>query len=194
MSLRKIKLYGKLGKICGKEWELDVSSVGEAIKAININTNGKLEKYLTTDGALKYYKVCIKNKNNFISEKEINTPYENGDIYIIPVIRGAGKNGIFQAILGVVLIVVGYFTGTMGVLGRVGLALVFGGVAQLLMAPKISDNGEQRGSFLFQGNATAASQGGPVGIVYGRAIVAPMPICLAMDNLDKNSYNGQMLE
>ena len=45
MSLRKIKLYGKLGKICGKEWELDVSSVGEAIKAININTNGKLEKY-----------------------------------------------------------------------------------------------------------------------------------------------------
>ena len=199
MALRKIKLYGKLGKLCGKEWELDVSSVGEALRAINVNTKGKLEQYLSKEGALKYYKVCVRNKNNSISDKEINIPYESGDIYIIPTIKGSGKFG--QIILGVVLIVVGavinYVSFGSGspigtALIKMGIAVTLGGVAQLLMAPKISDNGEQRGSFLFQGNAISANQGAPVGIVYGRAIVAPMPICLSMDNIDENNYEGQI--
>lgn len=189
MSLRKIKLYGKLGKLCGKEWELDVSTVGEAIRAINFNTKGKLEQYLTTDGALKHYKVCVKNKKNTISKEEINIPNESGDIYIIPVIKGSGKNGLLQTIIGVVLIVVGYFTGTMSILGRIGISLILGGVAQML-APKAPDSAEQRGSFTFQGSTITANQGGPVGIVYGRAVVAPTPICLSMDNIDENNYQG----
>ena len=42
--LRKIHLYGKLGKLFGKEWELDVLSVGDALKAININTTNTVIK------------------------------------------------------------------------------------------------------------------------------------------------------
>ena len=73
MALRKIKLYGKLGQLFGREWNLDVNSVGEAIKAIDINTNNKFSQYLLKNGTKKYYKVCVKNKKNTISKEEIGT-------------------------------------------------------------------------------------------------------------------------
>ncbi len=188
MSLRKIYLGGKLGKLFGKEWELDVASVGEAIRAININTGRKLEQYLTTKGALKHYKVCVKNKKNILLKEEINTPYENGDIYIIPVIKGAGKNGLLQTIIGIVLVVVGVIFDRSGTLIKMGIGLALGGIVQMLM-PLPKDN-EQRSSFLFQGNASTTYQGAPVGTVYGRAIVAPMPVCLSMETRDENTISS----
>lgn len=187
MSLRKIKLFGKLGKLFGEEWELNVSSVGEALRAININTKGQLEKYLSSTGAKKHYKVCIKNKKNTILKEEINTKYEDGDIFIIPVLKGAGKNGIFQTILGIVLIVVGVLWAG-GTTVKFGIALTLGGIAQMLM-PKPKDT-ERRSSYLFEGNSINTYQGQPVGIVYGRSIVAPIPVSLSLDNFDENTYKN----
>ena len=46
-KLTKIKLHGVLGKKIGqKEWDLSVSSVSEALYAINVNTDFKLRKIL----------------------------------------------------------------------------------------------------------------------------------------------------
>jgi len=203
MPFRKIKLYGKLGKLFGKEWNLDVNSVGEAIRAINANTNGRLEEYLYNGkGAKVYYKVCIKNKNNTISKEEINTPYEKGDIYIIPVIRGNEKNGVFQTILGVVLVVVGlvinYITfGSGSPVGslfiKAGVALALGGIAQMLSPNPNTNDVERKTSYLFQGNATTVNQGMAVGTIYGRALVNPMPISISADNIDQNSYEGEII-
>ena len=67
MAYRKIKLYGKLGTLFGKEWNLDVNSVSEAIRAIDINTKGELSKYLLKNKS--YYKIAVKNKKNLV-EKE----------------------------------------------------------------------------------------------------------------------------
>lgn len=187
MSLRKIKLFGKLGKLFGTEWELNVSSVGEALRAININTKGALEKYLSGNGAQKHYKVCVKNKKNTLLKEEINTKYEDGDIFIIPTIKGSGKNGIFQTILGIVLIVVGVLW-TGGTTIKFGIALTLGGIAQMLM-PQPKDT-ERRSSYLFEGNALNTNQGQPVGIVYGRSIVAPIPVSLSLDNFDENTYKN----
>lgn len=187
MSLRKIKLFGKLGKLFGTEWELNVSSVGEALRAININTKGALEKYLSGNGAQKHYKVCVKNKKNTLLKEEINTKYEDGDIFIIPTIKGSGKNGIFQTILGIVLIVVGVLW-TGGTTIKFGIALTLGGIAQMLM-PQPKDT-ERRSSYLFEGNALNTNQGQPVGIVYGRSIVAPIPVSLSLDNFDENIYKN----
>lgn len=190
MPIRTIHLQGKLGKLFGKEWKLNVSSVGEALRAININTKRGLEKYLTTDGALKHYKVCIKDKKNTILKEEINTKYEDGDIYIVPVIKGAGDDGLLQTILGVVLIVVGVIF-EQAWLVRMGISLALGGVVQMLSpSPK---NNEQRSSYLFQGNATTAYQGQPIGMVYGRSVVSPVPICLSMENIDEVSYHGEIV-
>ncbi len=73
MALRKIKLYGKLGQIFGKEWILDVNSVAEAVRAIDSNTKGKFSLYLLKgQGSKQFYKISVKNKKNIITEKEIN--------------------------------------------------------------------------------------------------------------------------
>lgn len=194
MPFRKIKLYGKLGKLFGKEWILDVNTVGEALRAIDINTKGKFQKYLYNGpGSKIHYKVCVKNKKNTLTKEEINTPYEKGDIFIIPVIRGSGKNGLLQTIIGVVLIVVGYFTGTTSILGRLGISLILGGICQMLSPNPESNNVERKSSYLFQGNAITSNQGSAVGTIYGRVIVNPMPVCISMDNIDENTYEGQII-
>lgn len=203
MSFRKIKLYGKLGKLFGKEWVLDVNTVGEALRAIDINTNGKFQKYLYNGpGSQIHYKVCVKNKNNFLTKEEINTPYQNGDIYITPTIKGSGKNGLVSTILGVVLIAVGAVinyisSGSGSPVGSyfiiAGIALTLGGIAQMLSPNPSTNDVERKSSYLFQGNAMTVNQGSAVGTVYGRALVNPMPICISMDNFDENSYQGQIV-
>lgn len=194
MSLRKVKLYGKLGKLFGKEWILDVQTVGEAMRAIDANTKGKFSKYLYNGpGSQIHYKVSIKNKKNTLCKEEINTPYDKGDIHITPVLRGSGKNGILQTIVGVVLIIVGfYFKQEWAV--RMGISLAIGGIAQMLAPNPKVEGAERKTSYLFQGNATTTNQGSAVGAVYGRAIVNPMPVCISMDNLDEAVYQGSIYQ
>lgn len=194
MALRKVKLYGKLGQLFGKEWMLDVNSTGEAIRAIDTNTNNEFSKYLLKNGTKKYYKICVKNKNNLISKDEINLSFGKGDIYIIPTIKGSGKYG--QLIAGVVLIAVSYYSGfgatTASFIRSAGISLFLGGVAQLL-APNPNAETTQRNSYLFQGNATTTYQGSSVGIIYGRALVPPMPVCVSTDNSESSTYEGAIV-
>lgn len=201
MALRKIKLYGKIGQIFGKEWNLDVNSVSEAIRGIDINTKGEFCKYLLKNN--KYYKVCVKNKKNTLSKEELCGNFGSGDIYISPVIRGSGKYG--QIIAGVVMVAAAYFMGGFGAgatqgtagstalwgsyIGSVGIALTLGGIAQLLMTSK-SKADDQRNSYLFQGNASTVYQGTAVGVVYGRALVSPMPVSIASDSQEINNYKN----
>ena len=66
--------------------------------------------------------------------------------------------------------------------------MVLGGITQLLTpAPNFNNNaeGESRGSNLFGGNASTITQGGGVGLVYGRALVTPMPVSISFDNTDQ---------
>lgn len=201
MALRKIKLYGKLGQLFGREWNLDINSVAEAIKAIDINTNNKFSQYLLKNGTKKYYKVCVKNKKNLISKDEINTSFGSGDIYITPTISGSGKNGTWQVIAGVILVAVSYYYGGFGpnasffasTAGNMGIALILGGVAQMLAPNPNAESTDQRNSYLFQGNATTVYQGTSVGIIYGRALVPPMPVCISTDSLDEENYEGEIV-
>lgn len=208
MALRKIKLYGKLGQMFGREWNLDVKSVGEAVRAIDANTNGEFSKYLIRgDGSKYHYKIAVKKKSNLISKEEISGSFGSGTIYITPSIKGSGKYG--QIIAGVVLIAVSYYMGGFGAgaangamgstamygsyIGQVGIALAIGGIAQLLMSSK-GESSDQRNSYLFQGNASTVYQGTSVGIAYGRILVSPMPVCVSTMSEHVDNYNGALVE
>lgn len=112
----KVTLHGDLGDKLGKEWNLEVNSVSEAFKAIDVNT-GKLTKYfidkIQEDAA---YEILINQRNVWIPEQE-NFPdthteiekkhldnfyksevfinFSNGlkTIDVVPVIKGAGGGG-----------------------------------------------------------------------------------------------------
>lgn len=87
-----IYLTGKLGRLFGEKWTLDVKSPAEAMQAIDINLRGKLRQYLAGEGASKYYKVAVQKKNNVLFREEIKNPSGKGDIYIMPTIKGRGDN------------------------------------------------------------------------------------------------------
>lgn len=205
-KLTRIFLGGKLGMRFGKEWNLDVSSPAEAIRAIDINSNGELRKYLQSQGSSKFYKIAIDKKDNLIEKSEIHNRSGNNDIYILPAIKGK-NSGWGKIIAAVVILVISYFFPPAASLfgsyaGAVTTALyataaslAVGGISQLLApTPNFSINteGDSRGSNIFQGNAATISQGGAVGLVYGRALVTPMPISISFDNFDQSrtsNYN-----
>lgn len=192
----KVHLHGKLGTLFGKLWELDVKSPAEALRAIDINTKGKLSDYLRGPGGKKYYKVAIQKKTNIINPiDELKLPSGQSDIFFIPTIKGAGgdnNGGVLQIIEGVVLIIIGividvYAEGSTSSLTEgmyiAGAGMILGGIVQLLTpVPKAGeDDGGPRGG-VFQGNATSIQQGGSVPIVYGQVLVIPMPISISTTN------------
>jgi predicted phage tail protein len=199
-----IFLTGKLGILFGKKWTLDVTSPAEGVRAIDINLKGKLREYLNGEGAKKYYKVAIQKKDNVLDKEEIGNPSGRGDIYIMPTIRGA-NSGAGKILAGIALIAVAVLAGpagwaiagqgagllgaaASGIVAGLGASLILGGVMQLLTpVPKISESSDstQQSSNIFQGNASAISQGGAVPVVYGRALVSPMPICISLTNTDQ---------
>lgn len=206
-ELTRIYLGGALGNKFGHEWNLYVSSPSEAIKAINVNTGGKLREYLSKQGQKKFYKVSLGNKRNSISRAELGNRSGTRDIYILPTVKGA-NSGFGKIIAGIVIIAVAYFSGGFGAgfggstfasqiaIGVVyaGVGMVLGGIVQLL-TPSQNTNANQdatatAGSNIFQGNATAVFQGLPVALVYGRALVSPLPVSIAFSNFDQSPNFG----
>ncbi len=209
-GLTTIHLGGKLGSLFGKEWKLLVSSPAEAVRAIDINLGGKLRRYLRTEGAKKFYKIAVGRKDNLLDKTELTNRSGQTDIYILPTVRGAGS-GAGKIIAGLAIIALAVFVPAVGAyvgatfgttagaaslgIGLLGASLVLGGVTQLLTpTPNFnqdSSSAETDGSTIFNGNATAIAQGGAVGIVYGRALVTPMPVCISFTNQDITLSNGQ---
>ncbi len=207
-GLTNIYLGGKLAKVCGQaHWQLLVSSPAEAIRAIDVNLGGKLRRYLATEGAKRYYKIGVGRKDNLLEKGELANRSGQTDIYILPTVRGAGS-GVGKIIAGIAIIALAFYTGgaslvagsiTAGTVGTIalglGASLILGGITQLLTPTPNFNNSTSdaatAGSTLFNGNATAIAQGGAVGVVYGRALVTPMPVCISFTNQDVTLVNGQ---
>jgi predicted phage tail protein len=204
-----IYLEGKLGRIFGKKWTLDVKSPIEAIRAIDINLKGKLIKYLTEQGDKKYYKIALQKKNNIINKEEISNRSGKSDIYIIPTIKGAnsGVGKLIAATLLAVIIIVSQqyeflpelfgslSAGTPVFMQMIVASLFIGGVSQLL-APNPnfnqSSSTDQKQSSYFQGNSAAISQGGSVPVAYGRVLISPMPISISITSYNQASTEASI--
>ncbi|USE84354.1 tail assembly protein [Acinetobacter tibetensis] len=174
--LKTIKLYGILAKKFGKQFKLDVANTREAMRALSAQVPG-FEKFMLHAHEHGLGFAVYQDKHN-ISEQEIDMSTEAAVIKIVPKVMGAGgDNGILQIVLGVVLVVAGYFT--FGATSAYGMALigagagmVVGGVAQMLM-PKVSntqDNNQDgnKANMGFSGAVTTVAQGNPVPVLRGR--------------------------
>jgi len=196
-NLVTIHLGGKLGKMFGKLWNLNVSSPAEAIRAISINTAGKFLEYLDTEGRNKYYKVCVGNKKNTLSSDELTGRTGKSDIYIIPVIKMS--SAVAKIIVGALLVIAGIivtpiFAPAGYALISAGLSLIVGGIVELMTPiPKMKKE-DNRTSSIFQGNASTIAQNTPVGLIYGRVLVAPMPISLSLDNYQADSTSKSTIK
>lgn len=91
-------------------------------------------------------------------------------IRIAPVLMGSKRGGVLNIILGVVLIVVGVYTGNANLVYS-GAVMAIGGVVQMLgPQPKglgAQDSVENRPSYSMNGTVNTQAQGNPVSVAYG---------------------------
>jgi predicted phage tail protein len=193
--LRTIRIYGRLAKFLKRrKFEAEVSTAAEAVRFLLVNFP-HLEKHM----ADQHYKVTVGEYN--LTLDELHDPAGTQDIKIVPVVSGAGSQGlgIGQILLGVALIAVSLLVpaaavGGMTALGIIGGALVLGGVATLLTpVPTVQSPlgttttaetaKDPRKSYSFSGVQQTSRQGIPVPVVYGETLVGSVVISAGVDTV-----------
>ena len=201
--MRTVKLYGELAEFTGrKEIVADIADVAESVRMLVANFAG-LDRHM----AEREYVVCVGNTS--IGVDELNDPIGKEDIFITPVIAGAGGN-TGRIVLGVALVAaafmvpggitaaswakgITYGAGAAGFASKamiyIGAGLVFGGIANLLNpppdTPEITE--DPRNSFNFSGITNTNAAGVPVPIVLGRTITGSVVVSAGIDTVQVNT-------
>tara|TARA_A100001201_G_scaffold143563_1_gene145850 strand:+ start:670 stop:1428 length:759 start_codon:yes stop_codon:yes gene_type:complete len=216
-NLTNIKFHGVLVEQLGRsEWKLAVSSVSEALRAIESKTKKLYRSFLENDKKNIRYRVLINERDVVFEEgKDPNTVEGLSSsemlmnisnlktIDIVPVLEGA--RDIVGILVGVAMVasgigMAGGFAGLMagqggmmaGALVMGGVGLIAAGITNLLTPmPKFGDfrEIEQGGSrsYLFNGPENTIREGGPVFVGYGRLLVGSHVIQSASDTIDVNA-------
>lgn len=178
--LTTIRLYGALGARFGRVHKLAVQTSAEAVKALCINFDG-LEDYLMNAKKNGMTFAVFRGKRN-IDAQDFKDLAGDSDIRIAPVMEGAKKAGMFQTILGAVMVVagviVGVATGWTGVgltfgagLIMSGASMMAGGIYQMLSPQPKGLQGREdpdnKPSYAFGGTVNTLAMGNPVALLYG---------------------------
>ncbi|NBP00228.1 MAG: hypothetical protein EBU90_08895 [Proteobacteria bacterium] len=158
----EIELHGILGeKIKKNKWNLAVNSVGEAIRAIEANTNSLYKNLYELDKENIKYRVLINKKDFKVFKEEkdlkndfekviysnLSTIYKDDDlksIDIVPVLEGSSSFfAVFAVVVGVALAFTGVGLALTGVIGFTlaaslvvaGIGLAAAGFLSLLSSP-----------------------------------------------------------
>lgn len=195
-KVRTVRLYGVLGARFGRTHKFVCSDVAGAVRALCMMVPG-FQKFLYESKQKGLGFACFIGKEN-IGEDMLHAPAGKDDIRIAPIILGSGRGGIFSIVLGAALIGAAFVTGgaSLGASGLafsglagqlafgVGVAMVLGGVSQLLTrqpsgltSVESPDNGA---SYNFNGPVNATAQGNPVPVLYGEAIVGSITVAADM--------------
>jgi len=188
--LKTIKLYGDLREITGhSELDAHVNSVGDSIRFLLMNWP-QLEAHMNT----QYYQVLTDGTE--IGEEEIHYPVAE-EIKIVPVIAGAG-GGAGKMLAGAALIGLAIATGGFApvagagffaagggaavMAGNLGIALVLGGVSEMLFPlpkpEKFENDQDPRISFDFGGTPNTSRAGTTHPIVYGEIMTGSTVISM----------------
>jgi predicted phage tail protein len=171
-----IKLGGVLGKKFGRVYEMELGGFRDAMSAL-CNMKPGFEKFMrTAEERGLVFAVFIDGRN--IGEDELGLRSSLPSVIrIMPIIQGSKQAGLFQVLLGVVLIVAGVFSG--GTSSALGLSLLaggaavgLGGVVQMLSPTPPTglgaDNKDGNNpSYGFGSAVTTIAQGNPYPVLYG---------------------------
>ncbi|HEN3343523.1 TPA: tail assembly protein [Yersinia enterocolitica] len=177
-----IKLSGSLATRFGRNHQRVISHKKEAFKALSVTIPGFEEYLMTAKKRGLTFAIFVGGKN--VGREELELASGGQEIRIVPVIIGSKKAGIFQTILGAVLVVVGAigaFTpfgqafggGVWGTYAmQMGAAMMVGGVVQML-SPQVGglasrQSPDNKPSYAFGGPVNSTAQGNPVGVLYGK--------------------------
>ncbi|QYA57224.1 tail assembly protein [Escherichia phage KW1E_UTAR] len=176
MALKTIRLYGRLGALFGRVHRLHIETCSEAIRALCVTVDG-FEQYLRDSKSMGIRFACFKGKRN-VGVDQLALGLGEEDFRIAPVLAGAKKGGVFQTILGAVMVVAGivatFIPGAQAAAPYLiagGISTMAGGVIQLLtpQPPGMSQrqDADNKPSYAFGQPVNTTAQGNPVGILWG---------------------------
>lgn len=187
--MTRILLSGSLAQEFGREHFrlLESGTTTEVFSALKHTVQG-FEEFIRKCAQRGLRFAIFRNRVN-IGEEGF-TLKGTTEIRIVPVIAGSKNGGVFQTVLGVVLIVAGAVItglggGAVGIpMMTMGVSMVIGGVVQMLTpVPKTPSQQEQAGtenkpSYLFNGAFNSTQQGLPVPVVYGKMLVGSSVVAI----------------
>ncbi|WP_062116639.1 tail assembly protein [Collimonas pratensis] len=176
-KIRTIRLYGKLGTQFGRVHRFAVSSTGDAIRALCSMLPGfERELMSSADHGIGYS--CFLGSRN-ISKDQLDSPIGSDEIRIAPILQGSKRAGIFQIIVGAILVVASFYPGLQG-LAPMGYAMMLGGVVQMLSPQQTGlgskDSPNNGASYNMNGAVNTQAQGNPEPLLYGEAIVGSVVV------------------
>ena len=193
--LKKVRLHGILREKFGSEFELDVESVAEAVRALCILVQG-FESFMA-NAHLQGIKFAIYLDDRNIGADELCFATKSSVIRISPVIDGAKSSGILQIVVGVVMIAAAFVTGGTSLaawgameaaLAGAGAAMLLGGVSQMMMPSAISNMDQNQDgnkpNYGFGGAVTTVAQGLPVPVLYGQREIGGFIISAKQESKD----------
>ena len=195
-EVKKIYLYGALGKRYGNCIELAINTPLEAVRALCLMIKGFQKEFEKYD-----YKIVKGELQRgwYLSEETLRMNLSN-EVHFIPVVAGSGgKKGLGQLITGIFIIglaFTGIGAGLAGVLGMttgklalIGGILALGGLAKMnAKTPQFSmssmEPADRRPSFVFQGATNTTEQGNVIPLVYGRIRAGSQIVAQGMDTVN----------
>lgn len=181
-----VRFYGSL-KQFGTEFRLDCKTPAEVVQALTSQIP-KLRQFIQQ--GLFTVRVGREYLDNRYLEQGLNQHLkDDSTVHFTPVLKGSKKAGLFQTIVGAVMVVVGAFTSWAGgaVLIAGGIGLMAGGVAQMLTKmPSMSTgkDAERKQSTSFSNLSNMAAQGRPMPLAYGRIRVGSLIISQGVETMD----------
>jgi len=188
--LRKVHLYGDLAEKFGPEFEFDMDSFFDCVKALQCAFKD-FKKTISPNE----YALFVDDLN--INEQCISLNLGPGDFHIFPKVFGSGLNGLktsgrISFIVGALLVIGGigalFYTGGASEevsvwMVMTGIGLMAGGAVMMLMSGLFPDLDTEaaRKSFIFSNIANSAKQGDPVPICYGQYLVGSIVISGSLD-------------
>lgn len=206
-KLTKITFHGNLAEALEqKSFEVNVESVSEGLRAVDILSKRKLSKAIIENEKQNVkYKILADEKPLF--SEDINDPekIKNSEMFIeknyntidvVPVLEGAGGDvkDFGLVVGGAVLIGMGISP----VVTLIGIFAVLTGMSNILSEPpEFEDFREiqqvnKKESYLFNGPINTYNPGGPVPVGYGRIMVGSLAIAYSHEHGDRKIYeNGE---
>ncbi|MFF3704445.1 tail assembly protein [Pseudomonas qingdaonensis] len=164
-----VRLYGVLGARFGRSHRLAVASCGEAIHALCTMLPG-FRRFMRLGDERGLEFAVFRGKQNLSAAELEMRSCQPDDIRIAPIVVGSKSGGLFTAIAGAALIVIGAITQQYW-LAAIGAGLMLGGIA-MNMAPSttglLGEEGDgNKSSYAFGGATTTTAQGRCKPLLYG---------------------------
>lgn len=177
--VKTIKLSGSLGRRFGVFHKFAVDSYPEAIRALSSQVEGFKDFMQSEIGSRMKFAIFVDGRN--VGQHEDKAWQCARDVRIIPIPTGSKSGGLFQVVLGAVVMATAFFTGgaslaAMGALASsafmMGGAMVLGGVMQMISPQQggsrmSAQAAENTPSYAFGGAVNTTAAGHPIPLPYG---------------------------